>query len=211
MLHARTRALSVRVQTTSVLLTNKVALRSISQVSPDSTWLLNLEDSLEAEPSGTICFIKLECLFVSHHMPESSNWCENGIHSEKKKSPGEICGSKSLSNTLWATLGPAFGIYFCLHVPFNTSAVINSLIKLVSNLPRELGVGEKYDHSHKQTSAPNMLMLQKISLQRSCLQEQPEKAKLSGAESDTDTFMLWTWWLLIVGHAARFWLLPRLY
>lgn len=62
---------------------------------------------------------------------------------QQKRIHFEICGNKSLYNTLWAILGPTFGIYFCLHAPFNTSAVLNSLIKHVTNLLRTLSVGEK--------------------------------------------------------------------
>lgn len=122
----------------------------------------------------------------------------------KKKTLGEICGNKSLYDTLWATLGPTFGISFCLHAPFNTSAVINSLIKLVSNLPRELGVGDKYDQRHKQPSAPNMLMLQKISLWGVLSRHGQERWECQTAESDTDTYMLLQQHLLIVGIVARF-------
>lgn len=97
------------------------------------------------------------------------------MHRSAKKEPlGEICDDKSVYNTSWATLGPTFGIYFCLHSPFNTSAVLNSFIKLVTNPERTLGVGEKYDRTHKQPNAPNMLMLQ-IILKRASFQAGPGK------------------------------------
>lgn len=109
----------------------------------------------------------------------SSHWADARVHrSAKNKSLGEICDNKSLYNTLWATLGPMFGIYFCLHTPFNKSAVLNSLIKLVTNLLKTLSVGEKYDHRHKQPNAPNMLMLQ-IILKRASFQAGPEKVRNS--------------------------------
>lgn len=76
---------------------------------------------------------------------------------------GKACVKKSLHIALSASLDLTFGIHACLCAPFNASAVIKSLIKLMSDLPREPGVGEKYDCGHRQPSASNMLMLQAIS------------------------------------------------
>lgn len=76
---------------------------------------------------------------------------------------GRACGKeKSLRNVLLLSLAVRFGIYSSLHAPFNASAVIKSLIKLMSNLPREPGVGERYDCRQHQPSASNTLVSQPI-------------------------------------------------
>ena len=94
----------------------------------------------------------------------------------------EACGKKkSLHIVLLASLALTFGIHACLHALFNASAVIKSLIKLMSNLPREPGVEERYDCRHHQPSAPNMLMSQAISPNRPSVQAEPEQAFVSAA------------------------------
>lgn len=95
---------------------------------------------------------------------------------EKRRALGKSCVEKSLHIVLWASLDLTFGIHACLRAPFNASAVIKSLIKLMLNLPREPGMGEKYDCGHHQPSASNMLMLQAISPNRPSYQAEPEQA-----------------------------------
>lgn len=75
---------------------------------------------------------------------------------------GEARAKKSLRIALSASLDLTFGIRARLSAPFNASAVIKSLIKLMSDLPREPGVGEKEDRRHRQPSASNVLMLQAV-------------------------------------------------
>lgn len=75
---------------------------------------------------------------------------------------GEPHANKSLRIALGASLNLTFGVGARLHAPFNASAVIKSLIKLMSDLPREPGVGETEDREHRQPSASNALMLQAV-------------------------------------------------
>lgn len=79
---------------------------------------------------------------------------------------GKACVKKSLHIALGASSDLTFGIHARLCAPFYASAVIKSLIKLMSDLPKEPGVGEKRDCGHHQPSASNMLMLQAISPRR---------------------------------------------
>lgn len=94
----------------------------------------------------------------------------------RERERGRAWSKKSLHIILWASLDLTFGIHACLNAPFNASAVIKSLIKLMLNLPREHGVGEKYDCRRHQPSASNMLMLQAISPNRPSFQAEPEPA-----------------------------------
>lgn len=110
-------------------------------------------------------------------MMQSSHWadlrkCER--QRQKEGACGKTCVEKSLHIILPASLAPAFGIHACLHAPFNASAVIKSLIKLMSNLPGESGVGERHDCRHQQPSASNMLVSQPISPNRPAVQADQE-------------------------------------
>lgn len=102
-------------------------------------------------------------------------WYKSALLSNKK-SLGEICDHKSLYNTLSGNFRSHVWMFFFffLHAPFNSSAVLNSFFKLVTSLVRTLGLGEKYNHRHKQPNAPNMPMLQ-IILKRATSQAGPEK------------------------------------
>lgn len=75
---------------------------------------------------------------------------------------GEAHAQKSLRIALSASLDLTLGIGARLHAPFNASAVIKSLIKLMSDLPGEPGAGEEEDRGHRQPSASNVLMLQPL-------------------------------------------------
>lgn len=67
-------------------------------------------------------------------------WYKSALLS-KKKSLGEICDHKSLYNTLSGHFRSHVWIFFFfLHAPFNSSAVLNSFLKLVTNLVRTLGL-----------------------------------------------------------------------
>lgn len=77
---------------------------------------------------------------------------------------GEARAKKSLRIALSTSLDLTFGMCAPLYAPFDASAVIKSLIKLMSDIPREPGVGEKEDRRHRQLSAANVLMLQAVVL-----------------------------------------------
>lgn len=94
---------------------------------------------------------------------------------------GKACVEKSPHNILPASLALTFGVHACLHAPFNASAVIKSLIKLMSNPPGEPGVDERYDCEHHQPSASSMLMSQPISPNRPSVRAEPEQAFVSRA------------------------------
>lgn len=90
------------------------------------------------------------------------------------------CGKKSL-HIIEASIALKFGVHAGLHAPFNASAVIKSLIKLMLDLSREPGVGERYDGRHHQPSASDTRVSQPISPHRRSVQAELEQAFVSVA------------------------------
>lgn len=69
---------------------------------------------------------------------------------------------------------------------YSASAIMEWLIKLLSNLPTETSVEESFDHRHYQPSASTMLMSQPICPKRPVGQAEPEQARFTKQKQCSD-------------------------